>query len=184
MSVSGSSDYRQPAHVVVTVAVLVAMATQSQAATKEDYSNLMDFLFKDYRKEVRPVDPDFNFTIIFIKFSLFSIIDVSDACHYHFLADDSHCFVCLCVCVWGHACGFIMVVLNFSDERTGPDNEDKRFVGCGLVRQRPQLDCGGVRRDSQHPGQAEQALATRHRGGQHGDPADRAGLQESPGWFM
>lgn len=101
MSVSGPSDYRQPVHVLVTVAVLVAMATQSQAATKEDYNNLMDFLFKDYRKEVRPVDPDFNLTIIFIKFSLFSIIDVSDACHYHFLAADSHCFVCLCVCVWG-----------------------------------------------------------------------------------
>lgn len=75
MSVRGSSP--QTAHVLITIMVLIAMATQSQGATKENYYNLTDYLFKGYKKEVRPVYFDFNSTFVFIAFSLFSIVDVS-----------------------------------------------------------------------------------------------------------
>lgn len=75
MSVRGSSP--QTAHVLITIMVLIAMAAQSQGATKENYYNLTDYLFKGYKKEVRPVYFDFNSTFVFIAFSLFSIVDVS-----------------------------------------------------------------------------------------------------------
>lgn len=75
MSVRGSSP--QTAHVLITIMVLFAMAAQSQGATKENYYNLTDYLFKGYKKEVRPVYFDFNSTFVFIAFSLFSIVDVS-----------------------------------------------------------------------------------------------------------
>lgn len=77
MSVRGPPAYPQTAHVLITIMVLFAMAAQSQGATKENYYNLTDYLFKGYKKEVRPVYFDFNSTFVFIAFSLFSIVDVS-----------------------------------------------------------------------------------------------------------
>ncbi|XP_025112893.1 neuronal acetylcholine receptor subunit beta-3-like [Pomacea canaliculata] len=76
MSVRGSSP--QTAHVLITIMVFIAMATQSQGATKENYYNLTDYLFKGYKKEVRPVYFDFNSTFVFIAFSLFSIVDMNE----------------------------------------------------------------------------------------------------------
>lgn len=53
------------------------MVTRGQATAREDFYRLMDVLFKDYKKDVRPVSSDMGPTSVYIVFSLFSVVDVS-----------------------------------------------------------------------------------------------------------
>lgn len=79
---------------------------------------------------------------------------------------------------------FLFYFLLFIDERTGPDNKDKRFADDWMAGPIFIVVYRRLRRYWEHPCQAEHALAARHRGRQHGDHADRAGLQESSGCFI
>lgn len=74
----GPLGTQQPTSLILWLLAFLAMATLSQNAKKEDYYDLTDYLFDGYKKEVRPVLDDDNVIQIYVTFSLFQIVDVSN----------------------------------------------------------------------------------------------------------
>ncbi|PVD26939.1 hypothetical protein C0Q70_12087 [Pomacea canaliculata] len=57
---------------------LFSMVTRGQAMVREDFKRLTDVLFKDYKKDFRPVSNDTGPTSVDLVFSLFSIVDIDE----------------------------------------------------------------------------------------------------------